>query len=275
MAHRLALAGLLALAALTLPRAAAARSCAASTTLTVWPEPGDRLPTRPLLRVTSRWGHPEVIEGIGRGVQAHLLAADAAVPLAVVAAGRHHRLAWAELRPTAELAPRTAYVLHFVLPDGRVELATDERGRPLTWTTADGPDRTPPRLVRRALPLRDWFDGDTEAIEFALPTADDGPQALQVTLSPRPADARAGRRGLDPSPLTLWVTPWHGDHFLLGTYACTRAGDVGGPERRWAMTITAVDAGGNETRVPGEVVFAGVGGHEGRDLDGRRPRPAP
>lgn len=237
--------------------------------------PYGELPTQPLLRVTGSGHFADTVEAIGGAVQAHLLAEDHAVPLEVVQARsvpgsrRSLKKAWADVRPIRPLAPRTAYILHFILPDGRVHVVGHDA--PQIWTTVDGPDVTPPRIVRAPQPEADRYDPMSAAyIAFPVPTVDDSTHRLELVVRELPAHG-AGRRAVDPTPKTIWADRSTPDRFWLGQMMCSDNIDVLGAERRFSMHITAIDAAGNRTRVPG-VVFDGIDPDAERSRSGRRAR---
>lgn len=257
----------------------------------VWP-PAGALPTRPLLLIQGSLGTGEKVAALGRDIEAYLVATDHAVPLTVTARygeppSDSFRGQAAELRTARPLAPRTRYELLFIEPDGRVRQphaprsAAEWRQRippqPYAWTTADGPDTTPPRVVTRAIPRADRADLYSSAphhhIEFDLPTADDGWQFYRVSLRERPHPDEATGRDIDPGWRTFPTTAGR-DRFRLAQGFCQRSFDVFGA-RRFEMTLVAVDAGGNTTVVPGAITFDGIDPRAERDQHGRYERRPP
>lgn len=261
----------------------------------IWP-PAGALPTRPLLLLDGSLGTAEKVAAFGRGIEVYLVAADHAVPLMVTARygeppiGSFRGQA-VELRPTRPLAPHTRYELLLVQPDGRVRMphaplsVAELRGprgqrtppRPYAWTTADGPDTTPPRVVGQATPRADRADLHSSApshhIEFDLPTADDGWQFYRVSLRERPHPHGATGRDIDPRWRTFPTAAWR-DHFRLAQGFCRQYFDVFGA-RSFEMTLVAVDMGGNATAVAGAITFDGIDPRAERDLHGRHERHPP
>ncbi len=258
------------------PTLANALSCERSAprpNIFAWPY--GELPTQPLLRVTGSGHFAETVQSIGGAVRAHLLAEDHAIAVEVVETRRIPERswsleeAWADVRPVRPLAPRTAYILHLVLPGGRVHVVG--RDTPQVWTTADGPDVTPPRVVRAPAPIADHYDPTAAAfIAFAMPTLDDSAQVLELAVRELPGE-RVGRRAVDPTPRTIRLSGVHASHLWLGQKLCSENMDVIGADRRFSMHITAIDAAGNRTRVPG-VVFEGIDPAAERSRSGRRAR---